>query len=145
MTRPYVDTSALAKWFFNEAHSESFESFATSQAGLAISTLSVVEFRCLVARRQRARLIDAESSSRVIDRFEELVRRSSLLVYPLGPSEFESALRLVEQLGLRYGLRTLDALHIAGAMAAGARVFATADSAQGDAATAAGLDVERFH
>lgn len=145
MTRPYVDTSALAKWFFNEVRSESFESFATSQAGLAISTLSVVEFRSLVARRQLARLIDAASASRVIDRFEELVRRSALMVHPLGPPEFESALRLIEQLGQHYGLRTLDALHIAGAMAAGARVFATADAAQGDAAAAVGLVVESFH
>ncbi len=95
-------------------------------------------------RRLRARMIDADSGARVIAKFEELVQRAILAVHPLGPSEFENAVRLVDQHGLRHGLRTLDALHIAGAVAAGARVFATADSAQADAATAAGLAAERF-
>ena len=40
---PYIDTSALAKWYLSEASSEELDA--------EISRLTVVEFRCLPARR----------------------------------------------------------------------------------------------
>ena len=52
MSAPYLDTSALAKWYLNEPHAEAFEAYITRQASAAISRLAVVEFRCLPARRR---------------------------------------------------------------------------------------------
>jgi uncharacterized protein len=52
---PYIDTSALAKWYLNEPRSEDF--------GAVISRLTVVEFRCLIARRRRAGDIDLEDET----------------------------------------------------------------------------------
>jgi hypothetical protein len=50
---PYLDTSALAKWYLSEPFSEAFEEFIQEQETAAISRLTVVEFRCLLARRRR--------------------------------------------------------------------------------------------
>jgi len=144
VTRPYVDTSALAKLFFEEAGTSEFVAFATEQPGLAISDLTVIEFRCLVARRQRMKAIDEASGRRVVDRFDDLVRRSILAVHAFGSTEIQEAIQLVERHGVRHGLRTLDALHVACATISGARVFATADRALVAAADAQGFSVMRF-
>lgn len=50
---PYLDTSALAKWYLNEPFSEKFEAFIQEYSTAAISRLTVVELRCLLARRRR--------------------------------------------------------------------------------------------
>ena len=50
----YIDTSALAKWYLNEPRSQDFESYIRSQRGALISRLTVMELRCLLARRRRA-------------------------------------------------------------------------------------------
>ena len=54
-----------------------------------------------------------------------------------------NAVRLIGRLD-EYALRTLDALHLACAWAAGAKELATADRAMAAAAEALGMDVERF-
>jgi predicted nucleic acid-binding protein len=41
---PYIDTSALAKWYLNEPRSEDFGAFITRQEKAVISRLTVVEF-----------------------------------------------------------------------------------------------------
>ena len=68
---PYLDTSALAKWYLNEPLSEQFEAFIREQSSGAISRLTVVEFRCLLARRRRAGEITKSVESRVYASFEE--------------------------------------------------------------------------
>jgi predicted nucleic acid-binding protein len=144
VTRPYVDTSALAKWFFNEPGTEAFETFARSQSGLAISTLTIVEFRSLVARRERSRSIKKDSAGRVVAEFDDLVRRSILLVHPLSDAEFADAARLIEQFGANESLTTLDALHLAAARAVGAKIFAVADRALASVGSLVGFEVVRF-
>ena len=50
----YLDTSALAKWYLNEPRSEDFAAWIQNQDDTHISTLTLVEMRCLLARRRRA-------------------------------------------------------------------------------------------
>ncbi len=54
----YNDTSALAKWYLQEAGSQAFEVFANTLRVRLISRLTTVELRCLLARRRRANEID---------------------------------------------------------------------------------------
>ena len=140
---PYLDTSALAKWYLNEPFSEEFEAFIQEQPTAAISRLSVVEFRCLLARRRRAGEITRAIESRVYASFEKDIGAGSLQVYPVADEHLIAALGLIERLG-RYPLRTLDALHLAIAQGIHCRRLATADKIMADAGKAAGLGIERF-
>jgi predicted nucleic acid-binding protein len=140
---PYLDTSALAKWYLNEPFSEEFEAFIQEQPTAAISRLSVVEFRCLLARRRRAGEITRAIESRVYASFEKDVGAGSLQVHPVADEHLIAALGLIERLG-RYPLRTLDALHLAIAQGIHCRRLATADKTMAAAGKAAGLGIARF-
>ncbi len=140
---PYLDTSALAKWYLNEPFSEAFEEYIRARPDAAISRLTVVELRCLLARRRRAGEITKAIETRVYAAFEKDVNAGSLLVHPVADEHMIAALGMIERLG-RYPLRTLDALHLAIAQGIHCRQLATADKTMADAGKAAGLDVARF-
>lgn len=140
---PYLDTSALAKWYLNEPFSEQVEAFIQEQPTAAVSRLTVVEFRCLLARRRRAGELTKSIESRVYAAFEKDVGAGFLQVYPVGDEHLIAALGLITRLG-RYPLRTLDALHLAIAQAFDCRRLATADKIMAEAGKALGLGVARF-
>jgi uncharacterized protein len=143
MTGPYLDTSALAKWYLNEPFAEEFEAFIQEQPTAAVSRLTVVEFRCLLARRRRVREVTKSIESRVYASFEKDVGAGFLQIYPVADEHLIAALSLITRLG-RFPLRTVDALHLAIAQGIHCRRLATADKTMADAAKAAGLDVTRF-
>jgi predicted nucleic acid-binding protein len=65
----YFDTSALAKWYLNEAQSEKVEKYLHQHGPVAISDLTVVEMRCLLARRRRERSIAAAMEMEIFRRW----------------------------------------------------------------------------
>ncbi len=140
---PYLDTSALAKWYLNEPFSEQFEAFIRKQSSAAVSRLTTVEFRCLLARRRRAGEITKSVESRVYASFEQDVGAGFLQVHPVADEHLIAALRLIARLG-RHPLRTLDALHLAIAQGIHCRRLATADRTMADAGKAIGLGVTHF-
>jgi predicted nucleic acid-binding protein len=139
----YVDTSALAKWYVNEARSEEFDAFITRQEQAAISRLTVVELRCLIARKRRSREIDSRAEKRALQTFEADVRAGYLTVYPLEDQHALAADDLIARLK-SHPLRTLDALHLAIARALGVEKVATADRIMAAAVVALGIEVVRF-
>lgn len=140
---PYLDTSALAKWYLNEPFSEEFDAFIQEQPAAVISRLTVVEFRCLLARRRRAGEITKTIEARVYAAFQTDVGAGSLQVYPVVDEHLVAALGLLAKLE-RYPLRTLDALHLAIARSIHCPQMATADKTMANAGKAAGLGVVRF-
>jgi len=141
---PYLDTSALAKWYLNEPFSEEFEAFVQKLPSAAISRLTVVEFRCLLARRRRAEEITRSGESRVFASFENDIRAGFLEVHPVADEHLIGALGLITRFG-RYPLRTLDAMHLAIAQIIHARQLATADRTMADVGKAIGLRIVRFY
>ena len=139
----YVDTSALAKWYVNEARSDEFDAFIRREEHAAISRLAVVELRCLLARKWRAKQIDGRTENRVLQTFESDIRTGYLTVYPLEDSHAITASDFLTRLK-PHPLRTLDALHLAIARGLGAKRVATADRVMAAAATALGMDAVRF-
>ena len=140
---PYIDTSALAKWYLNEPGSEDFEAFITEQRSAAISRLVVLEFRCLLARRRRSGEITRRMERRVLAAFEKDIRQGFLYVHPLADRHALGALDLLSALE-RHRLRSLDALHLATARDIAATVIATADRVMAAGAEALGFTVLRF-
>jgi len=144
MPGPYLDTSALAKWYLNEARSEEVEAFLRRQREALISRLTVLEFHCLLARRRRAAEIDVRMERRVLAAFEGDLRAGFLTVRPLEDAHVLAAIDLLNRLKA-HPLRSLDALHLAIARAAGCASVATADRVLADAAAALGLEAVRFY
>lgn len=138
----YLDTSALAKRYLNEAGSDAFEAYLMELGAGQISTLTVTEMRCLLARRRREGSLDAGQEARIVAAFEEDILIGVLSIRRLQDEDVWAA-RLVDELR-DHALRTLDALHLASARAAGAEGIATADRAMASAAEALGMGVERF-
>ena len=139
----YLDTSALAKWYLNEARSDDVAAFMTRQRAAAISRLTVVEFRCLLARRRRSKEIDARTERRIVSAFTRDVGLGFLEVHPLEDRHAVAAHGMLTRLA-RHPLRTLDSLHLAIACDLGIRLLATADRVMAAAAASLGMTVERF-
>jgi len=75
----YFDTSALAKWYLNEARSDEVEKYIQEHGPVQISELTVVEIRCLLARRRRERNIDSRTEAQVFATFQEDIRQNFLI------------------------------------------------------------------
>jgi predicted nucleic acid-binding protein len=144
MSAPYVDTSALAKWYLNEPRSEDFERFAQRHARLSISRLAALELRSLLARRRRAGDVTRRIERDVLAAFAGDLRSGVLEVAPLEDAIALEAERILAR-ARRVPLRTLDALHLATARALGAERFATADRVQARAARSLRLKVTAFY
>ena len=64
----YIDTSALAKCYIREPRSLDVLDWADAEDEVCISPLTLVEFRCLLARRRRAAQIERHAGTRALAR-----------------------------------------------------------------------------
>ena len=140
----YVDTSALAKWYVAESDSDAFDDFIRSHSGAKISRLTVVELRCMLARRRRNREISAKVEEGAFKLFESDVRDGFLVVLAMNDAHFVGASDILQKLP-QLPLRTLDALHLAVAGAHRTATIATADRVMVAAAKALKFDTHVFH
>lgn len=143
MLTSYIDTSALAKCYVREPRSLDLLDWVEARAGSCISSLSVVELRCLLARRRRNDDISADTERLALAQFDSHVQAGTWHVERMDDSFFAEARTLIDLLP-HFPLRTLDALHLAAARKLVVKEFATADRTQADAAQALGFTVFTF-
>ena len=141
--RAYLDTSALAKWYLNEAGSEAFVEFLQGLDSAVISSLSVTEMRSLLSRRRRMGDLSVELESVLFAALLDDIDRGWLQRYPLDDARFAEATNLIARYP-EHPLRTLDALHLTVAADLAVSIVATADGVMADAASSMGLQVVRF-
>jgi predicted nucleic acid-binding protein len=139
----YIDTSALAKWYLNEPRSDAVEKYIQEHGPLAISDLTLVEMRSLLARRRRERDIDAIIEARVFASVQEDIRQGFLVCHHLPGGLASAAVNLISSLP-HISLRTLDALHLSIAKEIDAAIVVTADRIMVAGAEALGVSVVRF-
>lgn len=139
----YFDTSALAKWYLNEARSEEVEDYLRDVSPVSISLLTKVEMRSLVARRRREGHLDPDAQAKILATFEGDIATGHLVLLP---HTVESFLLAESLLGSRpeVSLTTLDALHLGVMRSAGVTVMATADRVMAQAAAAQGMECRTF-
>ncbi len=140
----YIDTSALAKCYVREAQSLQVLDWAKQHGSVVTSALTLVEFRCLLARRKRSGHIDVSLEQRALAEFDGHVRGGAWKILPLALADYATARDLIDIIPT-VSLRALDALHLAASRSSGATAFATADKTQADAAEALGFTVHRFY
>lgn len=139
----YLDTSALAKWYLNESRSEDFSIWIREQHDTHISRLTALEFRCLLARRQRAHDLPAELVQRIFAAFEQDMQAGHLITHPVEDHQVGESISLLDRVS-PIALRTLDAIHLSIAVSINADMIATADRVMETAARELGLQVRSF-
>jgi hypothetical protein len=139
----YIDTSALAKWYLNEPRSQDFTAWIQAEQDTHISTLTVVEMRCLLARRRRNHELSVDIEQRVFATLQDDIAQGFLVQHPVNDEGVSGALGLLAMLA-DHPLRTLDALHLSIARHLGTKRLATADRVMNTAAQALGFEVFRF-
>jgi uncharacterized protein len=110
----YLETSALVKLYVRESGTERLLQLVRGPSAnrFAVLSLSQIEFRSAVRRREREGDIDKGIADLVIDRFQQHLE-TRFLRQSLAESILDSACELVE----RYALRAFDAVHLAACMA----------------------------
>jgi predicted nucleic acid-binding protein len=139
----YLDTSALAKWYLNEAGSERFVDYLQGLDSAIISSLTRTEMRSLLARRRRMSDIDTALETLLFSALLDDIASGALLMHPVDDARFDEAAILIARYP-EHPLRTLDALHLAVARDLRLDTVATADAVMADAASAIGFGVARF-
>lgn len=140
----YIDTSALAKCYVREARSLEVVDWLDERDEVHTSPLSLVEFRCLLARRRRNGQIDSSLEANALARFDQDVLDRVWRIDADAPRMFQEARLLIDMLPA-IPLRALDAVHLAHARSKAATEFATADKTQAEAARDLGMNVFTFY
>lgn len=142
-TESYLDTSVVAKRYLAEPGSDEVDRFLAARSRVLISRLTVLELRCVLARRRRSGSIGADYEQHALAAMSADIRSGWFEVEPLVDRHAVEAFDLISELR-EHPLRALDALHIAIARGVGARLLATADRRMADAAQALGMEVVTF-
>lgn len=118
MPGDYLDTSALAKHYHEEAGSiEGDRLWNDLTHELFVSRLSALEIVSAFAGKARAGVISSADFQSLRRRFSaDLTRRRRLKGVGLRVSHYQAAEQLIHQHGLHSRLRTLDAIQLAVAL-----------------------------
>ena len=143
MAFSYIDTSALAKWYLPESGSDNFAEWIQHQENTCISSLTIAEFRCLLARRQRMELLNALQVQQIYAKFKQDIEDILLVHYPVDNRHIINASLMIESLP-SVPLRTLDALHLTIARDIPVEIIATADNVMSQAARLLNFEVVLF-
>ncbi|MGO8787813.1 MAG: type II toxin-antitoxin system VapC family toxin [Terriglobia bacterium] len=118
MPNYFVDTSALAKVYHQEAGAEFMRRIISDPASRSfVSHLAIVEMESVLSIKARTGEIDerqVETARRCLR--ADLSQRRLLVALPIQPRHFHAARLLLVKYGAAEGLRTLDALQLAVAL-----------------------------
>jgi hypothetical protein len=132
----YLDTSALVKLYLPEPDSASVERALRRRRDLVVSDLAITEVASAVSRRAREGALSRLDAGRLYRQLLAHAEAGVFLRADIVPETHREAERLLLSLA-EVPLRSLDALHLALAIGAGARSLFTFDMRL----AAAGLEV----
>jgi uncharacterized protein len=133
----YLDASALVKLFVPEADSDRLNQSLAGLDDVIVSDLALTELASAVSRRVREGRLSSPVARRLYRDAQALA--SSCRAAELTPDAHRLAERLL--LTSTAGIRSLDALHLALALASGAATFVSYDERLRDAASGQSLFV----
>ncbi len=144
MANYYFDTSALLKLYLDEEGSEYVHRLVADSDDdtFIVSTLTILESRSAIRRRQREGSVSEESAAYAIARIDEH-KGERILALPISQETMEEAARLLD----RHALRSLDALQLAACLLAHRgryhpiAAFVCADRRLFDTASQEGFDI----
>lgn len=108
----FLDTSALAKLFQAEKGTQKVIEWVNNAQKATVLDLARLEFISVIQRRYRNQELSSEDVSLLKKGFQE--RWAFFSVQPINRKVVDEAEHLLNIYGSNFGLRSLDALHIAG-------------------------------
>ena len=112
----YLDTSALAKLYHQEAGTAFVEELLSNAESVFVSRLGVLEMHSVLAGKVRTRTVTQTYADLMGRRFRSDVRKRRFRVVALRSRHYDLAHSLVAAHGAARGLRTLDSLQLAVAL-----------------------------
>ena len=137
----YADTSFLASLYLSDLHSQRAWSAITTRPQMWLTTLQRAEFTNAVSQHVFRRAITEFEAQTVYDQFERDRASGLWSEVDLPESVFHICIDLARRYTPRFGIRTLDILHVASALELRAAQFWTFDHRQAKLAKAVGLKV----
>lgn len=138
----FLDTSVLFKLYFQEEGSAPIDAFFSQHSvdRIFISALASIEFRSIVWRKVRMKEVSQPDAAEIIRVFNDDLASFSIVAFDEETTRLAS--QLIDTYGLS-GLRSLDALQLASAVAVRTQVtlYKTADRLLNDLFRAEGLPV----
>lgn len=131
----YLDTSVIVPLFLPERRSLEAENLIVLKQ-IIVSDLAGAEFSSAIAMAVRVGRLKENAARQVLAQFDDWIADQALSA-ETQREDFLAAIGLIRRFDL--GLRTPDALHIAIAMRAGAKLL-TFDAKMAEAASALGLE-----
>ncbi len=113
----YLETSALLKVYHDEKGSDNLAAYLRrrdTDFALIVSDLSFVEFHSAIMRKARLSEISFVAAREILDRFKREIERYSVL--SVDDTVLSTAIVLLETLGTKIHLRSLDAIQLASAL-----------------------------
>lgn len=135
----YADTSLFVSLYLPDRHSPEAERRLTSKPALWLTPLHVAEWTQAIEQHVFRSLISRNDADRLHERFEQHRESGLWMEVALPESAFQQCANLARRHAARLGLRTLDSLHVASALALKAERFWTFDERQKRLARAMGL------
>ena len=135
----YCDASALAKVYLREPDSKEVDSFLAGRRDVIVSELAITEVISSIARRRREGAIPATTAAQIRATMLADLEAGSFLRSDLTPETHREAEKVL--LASAAALRTLDALHLAGALLARAASVAAYGRRLREGAVSLGLAV----
>jgi predicted nucleic acid-binding protein len=113
----FLDTSALVKLYVREPGSDRLLALVSEQAQhrFAILTISAVEMRSAIRRRQREGDIDAATAAEILESVTSHMQ-TRFIRQPINEMVIDSAMEMID----RYELRAYDAVQLGGCLTLGA-------------------------
>jgi uncharacterized protein len=135
----YLDTSAIAPFYWAEALSGAIEALLREETTPALSQLAEVELFSALSRWVRMREIETEAAREIANRFQDDLKQGFYTRMEVEPIHYNLARDWIGQFDTP--LRTLDALHLAIASAHEIRLV-TADGGFAESARRVGVEVQ---
>lgn len=142
----FFDSSALVKVFHAEVGSAKVIAIMDEQGReISASHLAIVEFASVVALKSRTKVMSPAEADYLLDQLFLQISNRRVLIQAILAEDFDRAFDLINLHGRQFGLKTLDALHLATALRQKRQTrldfFVTGDRALANVARLAGLAV----
>lgn len=110
----YLDTSVVAKLYFNEPESYRISRIlAENKSEFCSSEILIPELHSVACRKLREKFVTKRQFREAIDKFMEHDKGGDWRLYPVTRGTLSSTGKLIEELSGSVGLKTLDAIHLA--------------------------------
>jgi predicted nucleic acid-binding protein len=136
----YADSSFVVSLYLRDVHSQEAHRRMSPRPMVWLTPINRSELAHSLSRHVFRARIDAATAGLAWSAFEQDLLQGVWIGVDLPESTWDASIDLARRYGPKLGVRTLDSLHVAGALELKSKQFWTFDERQARLAAAVGLD-----